>query len=101
SLDLALKPGGLDRSRRCLLVRRGADPNWRRLVGWRSGPCVELVQRNQDICLRIIGRDRTLGDVVGDRSKVAHDAYALLRSRIRYNAHIDEIAVLQAAIDEI
>ena len=60
-----------------------------------------MIERNQDIGLGIIGRDRTLRDIVGDRRQVAHDPLVRLRSRIGHDGDINEIAVLQAAACQV
>lgn len=60
-----------------------------------------MIERNQDIGLGIIVRDRTLRDIVGDRRQVAHDPPVRLRGRIRHDRDINEIAVLQAAVCEV
>ena len=60
-----------------------------------------MIERNQDIRLRIIGRDRALGDIVRDRRQVAHNTLARFRFFIWNDCNIDEIAMLQPATAEV
>lgn len=56
-----------------------------------------MIKRNQNIRLRIVGRDGTPRDIGGDRRQVAHNARYRSRSRIGHDADIDEVAMLQTA----
>ena len=49
----------------------------------------------------MIRRDRALRDIVGDRRQIAHNALARFRSRIRHDAEIDQIAVLQTSAAQV
>jgi hypothetical protein len=60
-----------------------------------------VIECNQDVGFRIIGRDGALGDIVCDRRQVVHDALARFRFRIGKDGNIDEIAMLQPAAGEV
>jgi hypothetical protein len=61
-----------------------AEQHRNRLLGRRSRFCVAMIERDQDIRLWIIGRDRALCDIVSNCSQIAHDTLARVRSGIRH-----------------
>ena len=83
------------------MARRSTKQNRRRFVRRRSGLDVVAIERDQDVRLRIVGRNRSLRDIVGDRGQVAHDTLIRFRAGIGHHADIDEIAVAQTAAGEI
>src|SRR5258708_17670519 len=79
------------------LGSRSADQNRCGLVGRRPRLDVVMIDRNQNIRLWIIGRDGALGDMERDCRQLAHDTLARVRSGIRRDRNVDEIAMLQPA----
>lgn len=102
-----LLTAGLNQSARYFMacgsapICRSTQQNRNRFVGGRPGFDVVMIECHQDVRFGIIGSDRALRDIVGDRRQIAHNALARFRPRIGYDAEIDQIAVLQTSAAQV